>query len=304
MSRQLKGKIYQEQRNIKDKSLLGKKLERNSEENITNDISVPNENNSDKEKSNEIIENDYSICVKSAKNIKNTILENMAKKYGKLKEIVTDKKTGFITFSREKSAKKMMEDKSKIYENYGLEIEYKRDKIEKCGKEKNESINLEESDEEEESLIVDKKTNEKKRKKEDKNKEDSGKACEERNEIKISNLKDFSDNSRDIKNEFSKKLEDLTKTMNYVLNRDNTLIRENKELKERIGNIESKIDDINRKNTKEHHKFMKLIGVICEINIQNEKYIRSINFRLELVLNSYKVLYIRKLANLLLDEIF
>ena len=49
---------------------------------------------------------------------------------------------------------------------------------------------------------------------------------------------------------------------------------------------------------------MKLIGGMCEINTQNEKYIGSIDFRLELVLNSYKVLYIRKLANLLLDELF
>ena len=156
MSHQIQGKIYKKQRNIKDESLLGKKLERNIEENTTNDISVPNENNSDKEKSNEIIENDYSICVKSAKNIKKSILENMAKKYGKLKEIVIDKKAGFITFSREKSAKKMMEDKSSIYENYGLEIEYKRDKIGKNVKEENEFTNLEESDEAEKSIIVEK----------------------------------------------------------------------------------------------------------------------------------------------------
>ena len=139
MSHQIQGKIYKKQRNIKDESLLGKKLERNIEENTTNDISVPNENNSDKEKSNEIIENDYTICFKSAKNIKKSILENIAKKYGKLKEIVIDKKPVFITFSREKSAKKMMEEKSSIYENYGLEMEYKRDKIKKSGKEKNES---------------------------------------------------------------------------------------------------------------------------------------------------------------------
>ena len=56
MSHQIQGKIYKKQRNIKDEPLLGKKLERNIEENTTNDISVPNENNSDKEKSNEIIE--------------------------------------------------------------------------------------------------------------------------------------------------------------------------------------------------------------------------------------------------------
>ena len=316
MSRQLKGKIYQEQRSIKDKSLLGKKLERNSEENITNDISVPNENNSDQGKSNDIIENDYIICVNSTKNIKKEILENITRKYGKLKEIVIDKKAGFITFSREKSAKKMMEDKSSIYANYGIEIDYKRNKIEKIGKEENESINLEESDEEEQSLIDEKKTNkekrrnEKKSKKEDKIKENN-ETNEERNEIKISNLKDFPDNSKDIKDEFSKKLKDLTESVNMVLNRDNTLnnnmkiiIEENKTLKDRIGNMESKIDEINRKNKEEHNKLMKLIGVICEVNTQNEKYIGSINFRLELVLNSYKVLYIRKLANLLLDQLF
>ena len=46
----------------------------------------------------------------------------------------------------EKAAKKMIEDKSIIYENYGLEIEYKRDKILKNAKQRNESINLEESE--------------------------------------------------------------------------------------------------------------------------------------------------------------
>ena len=291
MSHQIQGKIYKKQRNIKDESLLGKKLERNIEENTTNDISVPNENNSDKEKSNEIIENDYTIYVKSAKNIKKSILENIAKKYGKFKEIVTNKKAGFITFSREKSAKKMMEDKSSIHENYGLEIEYKRDKNEKCGKEENESINLEESDEEEESLIVGKKTNKEKQKKEKKSKKkdkmkENNETNEEKNDIKISILKDFPDNSHDIKDEFSKKLEDLSKTVNII-------IKENETLKNRIGNMKSKMN-----------KLTKIIGVVCEINTQNEKYIGSINFKLELVLNSYKVLYIRKLANLLLDELF
>ncbi len=47
-----------------------------------------------------------------------------------------------------------------------------------------------------------------------------------------------------------------------------------------------------------------MIGGVYEINTQNEKNIGSIDFRLELVLNSYKVLYIRILANLLLDELF
>jgi len=109
---------------------------------------------------------------------------------------------------------------------------------------------------------------------------------EEKNDIKISILKDFPDNSHDIKDEFSKKLEDLSKTVNMI-------IKENETLKNRIGNMESKMN-----------KLTKIIGVVCEINTQNEKYIGSINFKLELVLNSYKVLYIRKLANLLLDELF
>ena len=129
---------------------------------------------------------------------------------------------------------------------------------------------------------------------------ENNKTSEERNDIKISILQDFPDNSHDIKDEFSKKLEDLSKTVNMVLNRDNTLnnnmkviIKENETIKNRIGNMESKMN-----------KLTKIIGVVCEINTQNEKYIGSINFKLELVLNSYKVLYIRKLANLLLDELF
>ena len=49
---------------------------------------------------------------------------------------------------------------------------------------------------------------------------------------------------------------------------------------------------------------MKLISVIGEINNQNEKYIDILKLRFELVLNSYKILYIRKLASLILSELY
>lgn len=77
-----------------------------------------------------------------------------------------------------------------------------------------------------------------------------------------------------------------------------------------MKNIKKKMKNI-KKNEKEKKKFLKLIGVITEINIQNGKYIKNIEIeinglknKLELITNAYKVLYIRKLANIFLNELY
>ena len=57
---------------------------------------------------------------------------------------------------------------------------------------------------------------------------------------------------------------------------------------------------------------LKLAGVQGEINYQNEKYIKNnlcvkidnLNYKYEVLINSYRVLFIRKLSNIFLDEIY
>ena len=66
------------------------------------------------------------------------------------------------------------------------------------------------------------------------------------------------------------------------------------------------------KNEKEKKEFLKLVGILAEINIQNKKYLKNnievkinnLKNKLELITNSYKVLYIRKLANIFLNELY
>ena len=61
-----------------------------------------------------------------------------------------------------------------------------------------------------------------------------------------------------------------------------------------------------RIHEKDKQKFMKLFGGLTAINIQNEKCIKNINDKMEqltskftILINSYKIIYIRKLSNIL-----
>ena len=59
-------------------------------------------------------------------------------------------------------------------------------------------------------------------------------------------------------------------------------------------------------------KMVKLAGLQGEINYQNEKYIKNnlcvkidnLNYKYKVLINSYRVLFIRKLSNIFLDEIY
>ena len=84
------------------------------------------------------------------------------------------------------------------------------------------------------------------------------------------------------------------------------------QMKEENEKYKEENEKYKEENEKEKKKFCKLIGILIEINNQNEIYIKNnieirinnLNNQLELILNDYKVLYIRKLSNIFLNEIY
>lgn len=260
---------------------IGKKIKKLNEENPTNDNSFPEKSEKYSEKSlkSENSEN-KSIYVNSLNRIKETQLENIFKSYGKINEIIINKNSGIVTFSKKKSAQAIIDDKSKIYSEYKLKVGYKDNEFDNIEEKENEPINIEEYEPEDDIIITEKKTKPKKSKK----KKDERKSKESNN--KSDNSLEISDDKTNIKNEFSEKLLSLEKTINEIIQNDNIL-------NNKIKNLET-----------QNKKMLKLIGVIGETNIQNEKYITNVDFKFELVSNSYKILYIRKLANIILNELY
>jgi len=271
-----------EKRRSKEENIyIGKKIKKLNEENPTNDNSFPEKSEKYSEKSlkSENSEN-KSIYVNSLNRIKETQLENIFKSYGKINEIIINKNSGIVTFSKKKSAQAIIDDKSKIYSEYKLKVGYKDNEFDNIDEKENEPINIEEYEPEDDIIITEKKTKSKKSKK----KKDERKSKESNN--KSDNSLEISDDKTNIKNEFSEKLLSLENTINKIILND-------KMLNNKIKNLET-----------QNKKMLKLIGVIGETNIQNEKYITSVDFKFELVSNSYKILYIRKLANIILNELY
>ena len=85
-----------------------------------------------------------------------------------------------------------------------------------------------------------------------------------------------------------------------------------KEMKEENKKYKEENEKYKEKNEKEKKQFLKLVGILTEINFKNEKYLKNnveikinnLKNKLELITNSYKVLYIRKLSNIFLNELY
>ena len=84
-------------------------------------------------------------------------------------------------------------------------------------------------------------------------------------------------------------------------------------INKKFEELEEKIKEKSKKDKEELEsklfELKKNIGILTEINIESEKYINNnliktinnMNFKLNNILNAFKVLYIRKIANLILD---
>ena len=83
-------------------------------------------------------------------------------------------------------------------------------------------------------------------------------------------------------------------------------------MKEENKKYKEENEKYKEKNEKEKKQFLKLVGILTEIKFKNERYLQN-NFenkinnlknKLELITNSYKVLYIRKFSNIFLNELY
>ena len=291
----MKKKANANSKEEKDNILIGKKTKRHYSENPTNDSSFPNniENESERSLISENSQN-KSIYVTSLNKIQKSNLENIFNAYGKIEKIITNKKSAVITFSKKKSAKSIIDNKANIYEKYKLKVGYKSNEYDNTSEKENEA-NKEESEKEDEFITTREKSQSDKNKKmyyERKSKESV--------DSKIDNSIGINNDKTNIKSEFSEKLLSLEETINKLIEHDNALSNTMNKIREENNNLKGQIIEIKKRNT----KIVKLLGIMGEINIQKEKYISTIEFKLELVLNSYKIIYIRKLANIILSEIF
>ena len=109
-------------------------------------------------------------------------------------------------------------------------------------------------------------------------------------------------------NDLKIKIDDLIKSNNANQNKIKELINSNEAIQKQI----KELIEYKNKNEKDKEKFLKVIGALNEVNYQNEKYIKyNLNIKLEnlkckfeLLLDSYKVLFIRKVANIFLMELY
>ena len=116
-------------------------------------------------------------------------------------------------------------------------------------------------------------------------------------------------------NDLKKKIDDIIKFNNKNENKIKELINSNdvnqRQIKELINSNDANQRQINEL-LKYKEKFLKVIGALNEVNNQNEKYIKyNLNIKFEnlkckfdLLLDSYKVLFIRKVANIFLMELY
>ena len=128
------------------------------------------------------------------------------------------------------------------------------------------------------------------------------------------------ENSLEIKedstiNDLKKKIDDIIKFNNKNENKIKELINSNdvnqRQIKELINSNDANQRQINEL-LKYKEKFLKVIGALNEVNNRNEKYIKyNLNIKFEnlkckfdLLLDSYKVLFIRKVANIFLMELY
>lgn len=269
----------------KDTSYLGKKIKRYIDENPTTDNSYKNEKYSVESPTKENIENDKTIYVKLSKKIQESELKNLFHEYGKIKKVIIKSNIGYITFCEKESAKDVLNDERKIYKKYKLSIGYGINLSEISDKDKEEeTIHLEE-DEDEDIKTTYTKNNKK-------NKNEEGNEDNSRNN-KRENLMEITYDKTKLSNEVSTQISSLKDIINTLVDQNKMIIK-----------LQNDMNDMKTAYKKDNKKLMKAIGIIGEMNVQNEKYIENINSKYKLILNSYKVLYIRKLSNLILDELY
>ncbi len=263
-----------------NKKLLKKKIKR--EDNKVNENVSESEDNEKNELStslnpeniidlNENYEEDpvekNIIFVKSySGKLKQEDLRKLFENYGKLKKInVSSKNFGFVEFCHKNTVLNVIKDKNKIYLNgKKLKIEYAKNKADK-----NITLNPSENISQKKEINI--------RRKE--------KKSEKFIEIETESKKESGEN--------------------------NNLFEIIQDLKDKIEKQNNKIEKQNNKIEKHEKEIKELkisIKLMDEINNQTEinskKNLNCVNRKLGLIINAYKVLYMRKTSNLILEQLY
>lgn len=311
------------QKKENNKQFIGKKIERSLEGIKTTDNSVQKKEDISKSESlsEEIYECKNVINFQSSNNTKEKKIQKIFSDYGDIKEIkMKNKKNGWIEFCDNRSAQLAMENKEKIYSENKLSISYNRVQIKKIKEtleeeSKNSYIEeIEESDNSDEVNIIEENKmggNEKKSKYESKEKESEKESYKEDKEE--SNKKEYENslinkNDNKIKEKNAQNYKTIEELSNKVKELENTI----DEYKNKYDADKKKYEADKKKNENDKKILFKSLGIITEINNQTEKYVRNnlnvkinnLKNKLELILNSYKILYIRKLSNILLGKLY
>ena len=272
-------------------SFLEKK--RTADEIRKNDSSSKNKHSSESDtQSIQIMKGIKLIYFKSSKEISHSKLEKIFSKYGKIEEIkITKEDQGFIKFSRSDSAQNAMNDKNIIYEKNKLTIDFKKIEIQKDVEIKEE----EEEEEMEESIKKEKEEDNSKKDKEEDNNENEEKDSKNERETSFINTKIQKRNEKskdkDYTEGFGQKiqtLEDVISTIksyykemeDYKKKNEDYKIK-NEEYKKQNEEYKKQNEEYKKKNEKDKKNLFKLIGVLGEINHQNEKYLTNLDLKIE-----------------------
>ena len=272
-------------------SFLGKK--RTAKEIRTNDSSNENKHSSEFDsQSTQIKKGMKLIYFKSSKDINHSKLEKIFSKYGKIEEIkITKEDQGFIKFSRSDSAQNAMNDKNIIYEKNKLTIDFKKIEIQKDVEIKEE----EEEEEKDESIKKEKEEDNSKKDKEEDNNENEEKDNKNERETSFINTKIQKKNKKskdkDYTEGFGQKiqmLEDVISSMKSYFKemedykkKNDEYKKKNEEYKKQNEEYKKKNEEYKEKNEKDKKNLFKLIGVLSEINHQNEKYLTNLDLKIE-----------------------
>ena len=265
-------------------SFLEKK--RTADEIRTNDNSSKNKHSSESDsQSTQIKKGIKVIYFKSSKYINQSKLEKIFSKYGKIEEIkITKEDQGFIKFSRSEFAQNAMNDKNIIYEKNKLTIDFKKIEIQK-------DVEIKEEEEEEEkdkSIKKEKEEDNSKKDKEEDNNENEEKDSENERETSFINTKIQKRNEKSKDKDYSEgfgqkiqTLEDVISTIKRYYKEMEDYKKQNEEYKKQNEEYKKQNEEYKKKNEKDKKNLFKLIGVLGEINHQNEKYITYLNLKIE-----------------------
>jgi hypothetical protein len=232
-------------------------------------------------------------------------LEKIFSKYGKIEEIkITKEDQGFIKFSRSEFAQNAMNDKNIIYEKNKLTIDFKKIEIQK-----DVEIKEEEEEEKDKSIKKEKEEDNSKKDKEEDNNENEEKDSENERETSFINTKIQKRNEKSKDKDYSEGFGQKIQTLEDVISTIKSYYKEmedykkqneeykkqneeykkqneeykkqNEEYKKQNEEYKKQNEEYKKKNEKDKKNLFKLIGVLGEINHQNEKYIKYLNLKIE-----------------------